>query len=201
MKGVFNIVAGYSLCVGISLAQNYAAEYNRICANSPQSEVEISDGFYATYHCGEMPYQNSWISRLPANTPEDCVKACAALPGCQVTSWGTVHDGTEGCHAFRGIKTFSKPGYAYITYRQDCQKEIQPTIDGLNKDLQHHQALLGQCVKDKATSDSNLATCIKDKGTTNSKLATCEADLKKCQNGSDGGSDGGSDIIPSSCKC
>ena len=192
MKGICGKLAGLALFMGTAMAQNHEAEYDRICSNPPTGEVEIENGFYATYHCDKWPKRDGYRGTLTADKPESCVKACVEKAGCEASLWASVNP--KGCYAF-GVGTLEpKAGYVYITYRQDCQKQNKPAIDALNKDINDLKDQLKKCNDDKNKCNSDLKTC-------NNNNIKCNNDLKKCRNSGTppgGGRPGGG--IPGSCK-
>ncbi|KAE8168436.1 hypothetical protein BDV40DRAFT_294390 [Aspergillus tamarii] len=162
MKAILSHLAGSILCIGLTLAQNHAAEFDRICPNTQTTqtrEVELSTGFYATYHCNKRPQigQNANLGKLAANTPEECIQACKSQPGCGQVAW--VSGQAAGCYGARSSGIDIHQGSLIITYREDCQKQNQPVVDKLNQDLQSTDAQLQQCLKDKQNTAASLTNC------------------------------------------
>jgi hypothetical protein len=168
MKPILSYLASSVLYLALTIAQNHAAEFTRLCNPAPTSDTEISLGVYAKYHCNRRPAsgQNANLGKIPrANTPEECIEACVKMAECDQVAW--ISGRHAGCWAARASGIDKYPGGLIITYREDCQRQTQPTIDQLR-------------IYEKA-AETQRDQCLLDKQTVNSTLATCQNALKTCQ--------------------
>ncbi|GMG33176.1 unnamed protein product [Aspergillus oryzae var. brunneus] len=62
------------------------SEYNKVCANPSDNEVQVALGYFVRYYCDTYPqYWNDKIKNVPSI--EACTLACSEIPGYKGALW------------------------------------------------------------------------------------------------------------------
>ncbi|KAB8245411.1 hypothetical protein BDV35DRAFT_381510 [Aspergillus flavus] len=62
------------------------SEYNKVCANPSDNEVQVALGYFVRYYCDTYPqYWNDKIRNVPSI--EACTLACSEIPGYKGALW------------------------------------------------------------------------------------------------------------------
>ncbi|UCK58482.1 hypothetical protein AFCA_001337 [Aspergillus flavus] len=106
------------------------SEYNKVCANPSDNEVQVVLGYFVRYYCDTYPqYWNDKIKNAPSI--EACTLACSEIPGCKGALWKK-KDATcwwsDHATDFETDIYTDAPGHAYMIkglekHAEDLQKE------------------------------------------------------------------------------
>lgn len=124
------------------------SEYNKVCANPSDNEVQVALGYFVRYYCDTYPqYWNDKIKNVPSI--EACTLACSEIPGCKgalwkkkdATCWWSDHATDFETDIYTDV-----PGYVYMVGRKEsleswreAKEECLGNIEGLEKHAENLQ--------------------------------------------------------------
>ncbi|BAE55925.1 unnamed protein product [Aspergillus oryzae RIB40] len=98
------------------------SEYNKVCANPSDNEVQVALGYFVRYYCDTYPqYWNDKIKNVPSI--EACTLACSEIPGYKGALWKK-KDATcwwsDHATDFETDIYTDAPGYVYMVHGARC---------------------------------------------------------------------------------